>query len=140
MTIVPVYSPDALPPRLIARLREDFDQETGYSFPFAAALPSPRPGHPWLGGILVRGDVGGVDDLGKMDRGGVHWDDLCLGSFYLQPWYSGCDDCVCKGGFSVSPAHRRQGLGKLMGQCFLEWASQLVSAELFCNVPPSSDR
>ncbi|KAF2433782.1 hypothetical protein EJ08DRAFT_647080 [Tothia fuscella] len=53
------------------------------------------------------------------------WEKECLGSFYIKPNYPGRSSHVCNGGFLVTDGARNRGVGRLMGEGYLEWAPKL---------------
>lgn len=130
-TLIPFFSPDAVPQRLLAYLAEQLNKEIegGDTYPMMNPLPIETFGPYWFGNfgaIMVLGDIGGIEAVTDMDREGADWNKLCLGSFYVKPNYPGRSSHVCNGGFLVTPAARNKGVGKSMGQCYLDWAPQLV--------------
>ncbi len=132
-TLIPFFSPDAVPPRLLAYLSECFNKEIedGNTYPMMNTLPLDVFGPYWFGNfgaVMVLGDIGGIEAASEMERNGADWNKLCLGSFYIKPNYPGRSSHVCNGGFLVTPAARNKGVGKSMGQCYLDWAPQLVSS------------
>ncbi|KAI7698806.1 zf-H2C2-domain-containing protein [Hortaea werneckii] len=60
-----------------------------------------------------------------MEAQDVDWSKECLGSFYVKPNYPGRSSHVCNGGFLVSDVARNKGVGRLMGEGYLEWAPKL---------------
>lgn len=80
---------------------------------------------------MVLGELqGGVDELwrvGKREEG-KGWGRRCLGTFYIKPNYPGRSSHICNGGFIVTDAARNRGVGRLMGEGYLEWAPKLVSS------------
>lgn len=69
--------------------------------------------------------LGEVNDVRALE-GRVDWEKACLGSFYVKPNYPGRSSHVCNGGFLVTDAARNRGVGRLMGEGYLEWAPLLV--------------
>ena len=81
-----------------------------------------------FGAVMVLGPVESVEELGMWERGSrVDWGRVCLGSFYVKPNYPGRSSHVCNGGFLVTDNERNKGVGRLMGEGYLEWAPKLVS-------------
>lgn len=82
-----------------------------------------------FGAVMLLGEICSVEEVGRMDReGGRDWAKECLGSFYIKPNYPGRSSHVCNGGFLVTDAARNRGVGRLMGEGYLEWAPKLVSS------------
>lgn len=132
-TLIPFFSPDTVPKRLLAYLSESLNKEIegGDTYPMINTLPLETFGSYWFGNfgaVMVLGDIGGIEAVNDMERGGADWTKLCLGSFYVKPNYPGRSSHVCNGGFLVTHAARNKGVGKSMGQCYLDWAPQLVNS------------
>lgn len=79
-----------------------------------------------FGAIMLLGEVDSGEEVGAMEERGVRWEEVCLGSFYVKPNYPGRSSHVCNGGFLVTEAARNRGVGRLMGEGYLEWAPKLV--------------
>ncbi|KAI9282486.1 acyl-CoA N-acyltransferase [Umbelopsis sp. AD052] len=65
-----------------------------------------------------------------------------MGMFYIKPNYPGRCSHICNGGFFTAPAHRGQGIGKVMGRAFVTLAPLLgykasVFNLVFANNPAS---
>jgi hypothetical protein len=130
-TLIPFFSPNEVPKGLLAYLCENLNKEIegGDTYPMINPLPLDTFGPYWFGNfgaVMVLGDIGGIEAVNEMERAGVDWAKVCLGSFYVKPNYPGRSSHVCNGGFLVTPAARNKGVGKSMGQCYLDWAPQLV--------------
>ena len=67
-----------------------------------------------------------MGEVARMEAAGARWEEVCLGSFYIKPNYPGRSSHVCNGGFLVTEAARNRGVGRLMGEGYLEWAPKLV--------------
>ena len=139
-TLVPFFSPDAVPKRLLAYLGENLNKEIegGDTYPMKDPLSLDKFGSYWFGNfgaIMIMGDIGGIEAVIDMERTGADWSKLCLGSFYVKPNYPGRSSHVCNGGFLVTPAARNKGVGKSMGQCYLDWAPQLVRISFVIRDP-----
>ncbi|KAI7573922.1 zf-H2C2-domain-containing protein, partial [Hortaea werneckii] len=78
-----------------------------------------------FGAVMVLGDIGSIEELHTMEAQDVDWSKECLGSFYVKPNYPGRSSHVCNGGFLVSDVARNKGVGRLMGEGYLEWAPKL---------------
>lgn len=145
-TLLPFSSPLQVPPSLLAYLSDQLNREIekGDTYPMVDALPVEAFGRYWFqgfGAVMVLGEVGGIEELvggggsgrgagqGAQGANGVDWSRVCLGSFYVKPNYPGRSSHVCNGGFLVTDAARNKGVGRLMGEGYLEWAPRLVSWE-----------
>ena len=76
---------------------------------------------------MLLGEVAGREELWELEQMGEDWRRVCLGTFYIKPNYPGRSSHVCNGGFIVTDAARNRGVGRLMGERYLEWAPKLVS-------------
>jgi len=78
-----------------------------------------------FGAIMLLGEIQDGRELHEMARRGCDWERECLGSFYIKPNYPGRSSHVCNGGFLVTDASRNRGVGRLMGETYLDWAPKL---------------
>ena len=78
-----------------------------------------------FGAVMIVGEIDTVEEITAMEERGADWSRECLGSFYVKPNYPGRSSHVCNGGFLVTDASRNRGVGRLMGECYLEWAPKL---------------
>lgn len=78
-----------------------------------------------FGAIMFLGEVMDIQEVFRMEDQGTRWEEVCLGSFYVKPNYPGRSSHVCNGGFIVTEAARNKGVGRLMGEGYLEWAPKL---------------
>lgn len=129
-TLVPFSSPHQVPHRLTAYLCELLNREIekGDTYPMMEPMPLSSFGPYWFanfGAVMVMGDIQSVEEVGQMEDRGVDWAKECLGSFYVKPNYPGRSSHVCNGGFLVTDAARNRGVGRLMGEGYLEWAPRL---------------
>ncbi|PPJ54693.1 hypothetical protein CBER1_06017 [Cercospora berteroae] len=129
-TIVPFSSPGQVPPHLTAYLCELLNREIekGDTYPMMDGLALSAFAPYWFanfGAIMVMGDISSPEEITRMEERGVDWAKLCLGSFYVKPNYPGRSSHVCNGGFLVTDAARNRGVGRLMGEVYLEWAPKL---------------
>ena len=129
-TLLPFSSPDDVPKNLLAYLCALLNREIekGDTYPMIEQLPLASFGPYWfanLGAIMVLGEVQSVQQVWEMENDGIDWGKYCLGSFYIKPNYPGRSSHVCNGGFLVADAARNRGVGRLMGEGYLEWAPKL---------------
>lgn len=129
-TLVPFSSPHQVPPHLTAYLCKLLNQEIekGDTYPMMEPMALSVFGMYWFanfGAIMVMGDIQDPEEVRQMEERGVDWTKQCLGSFYIKPNYPGRSSHVCNGGFLVTDASRNRGVGRLMGEGYLEWAPKL---------------
>lgn len=131
-TLVPFSTAAELPHSLLAYLCDQINKEIekGDTYPMDRPLTLEEFGPYWFssfGAVMLLGEVKGVHDVQSMELAGEDWKKTCLGSFSIKPNYPGRSSHVCNGHFLVTDASRNRGVGRLMGECYLEWAPQLVS-------------
>ncbi|TKA43648.1 hypothetical protein B0A54_05431 [Friedmanniomyces endolithicus] len=129
-TLVPFSTASQVPPKLTAYLCELLNREIekGDTYPMLTPLPLASFGPYWFanfGAVMLLGDLQSVEEVSQMEGRGVDWARQCLGSFYVKPNYPGRSSHVCNGGFLVTDAARNRGVGRLMGEGYLEWAPRL---------------
>lgn len=134
-TLLPFATAATVPPGLLACLADQMNREIdkGDTYPMEQVFSVDRFGAYWFqnfGAIVVLGEVEAVEEIWEWERDGVSWAKVCLGSFYVKPNYPGRSSHVCNGGFLVTDASRNKGVGRLMGEVYLEWAPRLVSRRL----------
>lgn len=133
---------------LISYLCDQLNKEIvkGDTYPMIDPMPLEKFGPYWFanfGAVMLLGEVRDAYALHQMDRdvrdgAGTppppgeervprDWDKECLGSFYIKPNYPGRSSHVCNGGFIVTDGARNRGVGRLMGEIYLDWAPKLVS-------------
>lgn len=127
-TLLPMSSPAQIPSGLFGYLCEQLNREIekGDTYPMIEPMSLAEFGDYWLahfGAVMLLGEIDGVEDV----REGKDWSRECLGSFYIKPNYPGRSSHVCNGGFLVTDAARNRGVGRLMGEAYLEWAPMLVT-------------
>jgi hypothetical protein len=104
--------------------------EKGDTYPMIDPISLDTFGPYWFsnfGAVMLLGSINSVHDVRAMENRGADWGKLCLGSFNIRPNYPGRSSHVCNGAFLVTDASRNRGVGRLMGECYLEWAPRLVS-------------
>lgn len=130
-TIIPFSAPNQVPLTLLAYLCDQLGREIekGDTYPMVEPLPLEGFGPYWFGvfgAIMLLGEIQDGRQLHEMARRGCDWERECLGSFYIKPNYPGRSSHVCNGGFLVTDASRNRGVGRLMGETYLDWAPKLV--------------
>ncbi|CAJ2508967.1 Uu.00g139930.m01.CDS01, partial [Anthostomella pinea] len=125
-TIVPFISRDQVPASLLAYLSDQFAKEIegGDTYPMIDPMPLEKFSAYWFqnfAGIMLIGQVDSADEVAE-DK---DWSRECLGSFYIKPNYPGRSSHVCNAGFLVTDAARNRGVGRLMGETYLDWAPKL---------------
>ncbi|KAF1922634.1 histone acetyltransferase Spt10 [Didymella exigua CBS 183.55] len=129
-TIIPFSAPNQVPLTLLAYLCDQLGREIekGDTYPMVDPLPLDSFGPYWFGvfgAIMLLGEIQDGRELHDMARRGCDWERECLGSFYIKPNYPGRSSHVCNGGFLVTDASRNRGVGRLMGETYLDWAPKL---------------
>ena len=130
-TLVPFSSLSQVPPRLVEYLSDllNAEIEKGDTYPMLDPLPLANFGPYWFqnfGAVMVRGEINSIAEMMEMERNNEQWGNVCLGSFYIKPNYPGRSSHICNAGFLVSDLSRGKGVGRLMGEGYLEWAPKLV--------------
>lgn len=138
-TLIPFSAPNQVPPRLTAYLCELLNREIekGDTYPMMDPMPLSSFGPYWFsnfGAAMIMGDLQNFEEVAQMEERGADWSRECLGSFYVKPNYPGRSSHVCNGGFLVGEAARNRGVGRLMGECYLEWAPKLGYAYSVFNL------
>lgn len=138
-TLIPFSSPNQVPPKLTAYLCELLNREIekGDTYPMMDPMPLSSFGPYWFsnfGAAMIMGDLQSLEEVAQMEERGADWSRECLGSFYVKPNYPGRSSHVCNGGFLVGEAARNRGVGRLMGECYLEWAPKLGYAYSVFNL------
>ncbi|KAI9045771.1 putative histone acetyltransferase Spt10 [Aspergillus affinis] len=129
-TLVPISPCDDIPRSLLAYLSDQLNKEIekGDTYAMIDAIPLSQFQSYWFsnfGAIMLLGDFKSVLDIQAMDRAGANWTKICLGSFNVRPNYPGRSSHVCNGMFLVTDAARNRGVGRLMGEGYLDWAPRL---------------
>ncbi|KAI1353658.1 hypothetical protein F5Y01DRAFT_275822 [Xylaria sp. FL0043] len=125
-TVVPFVSREQVPASLLRYLSDQFAKEIegGDTYPMIEPMPFDRFAAYWLqnfAGIMLLGQINSPDEVVE----GKDWSRECLGSFYIKPNYPGRSSHVCNAGFLVTDLARNRGVGRLMGEAYLDWAPKL---------------
>ncbi|KAL6720960.1 Protein spt10 [Lecanora helva] len=129
-SLLPFSNPNDVPPRLLSYLcsQLNLEIEKGDTYPMITQMSLATFGTYWFqnfGAIMLLGEVSVMQDVAQMEARGEKWEEVCLGSFYIKPNYPGRSSHICNGGFLVTEAARNRGVGRLMGEGYLEWAPKL---------------
>jgi GNAT superfamily N-acetyltransferase len=125
-TIVPFSSRHQVPASLLAYLSDQLNKEIegGDTYPMIDTMPMDKFANYWFqnfGAVVLLGNIEHAEDVIE----GNNWASECLGSFYIKPNYPGRSSHVCNAGFLVTDAARNKGVGRLLGETYLEWAPKL---------------
>ncbi|KAF5018938.1 hypothetical protein F66182_9065 [Fusarium sp. NRRL 66182] len=134
-TIIPFASKHQVPESLLAYLCDQINKEIegGDTYPMMEPFAADKFGSYWFqnfGAIMLLGNVERAEDVVE----GKDWSRECLGSFYIKPNYPGRSSHVCNAGFLVTDAARNRGVGRLMGESYLDWAPRLGYAYSVFNL------
>lgn len=125
-TIVPFATHHQLPPSLLAYLCDQFNKEIegGDAYPMLDLFTDEGFARYWFqnfGAVMLLGDIDGPESVVE----GKDWSRECLGSFNIRPNYPGRSSHVCNAMFLVTNASRGRGVGRLMGEAYIDWAPRL---------------
>lgn len=123
-TILPFSSRHQVPPSLLTYLCDQFNKEIegGDTYPMIDPMPYDKFASYWFqnfGAVMLLGNIERAEDVVQ------DWSTSCLGSFYIKPNYPGRSSHVCNAGFLVTDAARNRGVGRLMGETYIDWAPKL---------------
>lgn len=125
-TIIPFSSRHQVPPSLLGYLSDQLNKEIemGDTYPMIDPMSMEKFASYWFqnfGAVMLLGNIESADEVIE----GKNWATQCLGSFYIKPNYPGRSSHICNAGFLVTDAARNKGVGRLMGESYLEWAPRL---------------
>lgn len=125
-TIVPFASASRVPASLRVYLCDQINKEIegGDTYPMMDPFSPESFTRYWFqnfAAIMLLGSLGGAEDVVE----GKDWSKECLGSFYIRPNYPGRSSHVCNAGFLVTDASRNRGVGRLMGETYIDYAPRL---------------
>ncbi|QDS77903.1 hypothetical protein FKW77_000695 [Venturia effusa] len=129
-TLIPFSSVEDVPLSLLDYLCSQLNKEIekGDTYPMMDAMPLAFFGPYWFANFAAVMLLGSYDSVHAVKRAameGKDWEKECLGSFYVKPNYPGRSSHVCNGGFLVTDGARNRGVGRLMGENYLQWAPKL---------------
>ncbi|KAK9233857.1 hypothetical protein V1525DRAFT_436176 [Lipomyces kononenkoae] len=122
-TVYPITSPAAVPIGLLAFLCDELniEIEKGETFPMLEPLPLDAFQSYWFSSfaaIMLLGEAPAIMD-------NRNWSKECFGSFYIKPNYPGRSAHICSAGFIVPQHVRSKGIGRVLGECYIDWAPKL---------------
>ncbi|KAF4126017.1 Ribosomal protein S18 acetylase RimI [Geosmithia morbida] len=125
-TIVPLASASGVPESLCAYLCDQLNKEIegGDTYPMMELFTVESFTRYWFqnfGAVMLLGSLSRAEDVVE----GKDWSRECLGSFYIKPNYPGRSSHVCNAGFLVTDASRNRGVGRLMGEAYIDYAPRL---------------
>ncbi|KAF4512050.1 hypothetical protein G6O67_001235 [Ophiocordyceps sinensis] len=125
-TIVPFASRHQVPPSLLVYLCDQLNREIegGDTYPMMDPFGAEGFADYWFqsfGAVMLLGGLEGTGDVVE----GRDWAKECLGSFFIKPNYPGRSSHVCNASFIVTDGSRNRGVGRLMGEAYLDWAPRL---------------
>ncbi|CRJ80705.1 hypothetical protein BN1708_000347 [Verticillium longisporum] len=130
-TMMPFASRDQVPKSLLGYLADQLNKEIegGDTYPMTEPMTHEKFAPYWFqnfGALMLLGNIEQPSDLADLPEAATgNWSKTCLGSFYIKPNYPGRSSHVCNAGFLVTDASRGRGVGRLMGECYLDWAPKL---------------
>lgn len=129
-TILPFASHHQVPPSLIIYLCDQINKEIegGDTYPMIETFTPSGFADYWFqnfGAVMLLGTIDSIANTLDEDASARDWSRECLGSFYVKPNYPGRSSHVCNGGLLVTDASRNRGVGRLMGECYIDWAPRL---------------
>ncbi|KAF8423872.1 His(2)-Cys(2) zinc finger-domain-containing protein, partial [Tirmania nivea] len=123
-SIIPVLAgAGSVPLGLVSVLHEEFNREIerGDTYPMDTPLTLEAFRSYWFGTFAAVMLLGNETAL----REGRDWANECLGTFYAKPNYPGVSNHICNGSFLVCHNARAKGVGKLLGEAYLDFAPKL---------------
>ncbi|KAM0327223.1 hypothetical protein ACHAQA_006358 [Verticillium albo-atrum] len=130
-TMVPFASPEQVPASLLRYLADQLNKEIegGDTYPMTEPMTYEKFASYWfqnIGVLMLLGNIEQASELADLPEAATgDWSKTCLGSFYIKPNYPGRSSHVCNAGFLVTDASRGRGVGRLLGECYLDWAPKL---------------
>ncbi|KAH6724614.1 hypothetical protein BKA61DRAFT_728263 [Leptodontidium sp. MPI-SDFR-AT-0119] len=125
-TIVPFSSQHQVPRTLLNYLSDQLNREieNGDTYPMIETMSTDKFASYWFqnfAAVMLLGSIESAEDL--LER--KDWSTQCLGSYYIKPNYPGRSSHICNAGFLVTNAARNKGVGRLLGESYLDWAPKI---------------
>jgi len=130
-TLYPFFNPQSVPQSLLVFLCGEMNKEIqqGDSYPMIEPFTVSEFVKYWFSGfaaVMIRGEDEAVVRTIQTANDQTRWGDICLGSFFIQAKYPGRSSHICTGLFLVTTSSRKNGVGRLMGEMYLDWAPKLA--------------
>ncbi|KAG6018114.1 hypothetical protein E4U54_002724 [Claviceps lovelessii] len=125
-TIVPFVSRHQLPGSLLVYLCDQLNREIegGDTYPMMDPFTMDGFADYWFqtfAAVMLLGNIDSADDVVEEKD----WAKECLGSFFIKPNYPGRSSHICNASFITTDASRNRGVGRLMGEAYIDWAPRL---------------
>ncbi|KAG6018400.1 hypothetical protein E4U43_001772 [Claviceps pusilla] len=125
-TIVPFVSRHQLPGGLLVYLCDQLNREIegGDTYPMMDPFTMDGFADYWFqtfAAVMLLGNIDCADDVVEEKD----WAKECLGSFFIKPNYPGRSSHICNASFITTDASRNRGVGRLMGEAYIDWAPRL---------------
>ncbi|KAG5983684.1 hypothetical protein E4U55_007495 [Claviceps digitariae] len=125
-TIVPFASRHQLPASLLVYLCDQLNREIegGDTYPMMDPFTMDGFADYWFqtfAAVMLLGNIDSADHVVEEKD----WAKECLGSFFIKPNYPGRSSHICNASFITTDASRNRGVGRLMGEAYIDWAPRL---------------
>lgn len=122
--VYPITCADQVPKGLAQYICDEFNLEIerGNTYPHDEPLTVEEFILYWFSQFAAIMTIG---DSPSLNATTTNWEQSFLGTFYIKPNYPGRCSHVCNAGFLVNSAIRGKGIGKIMGQLYLQLAPKL---------------
>lgn len=125
-SIMPFFSQHQVPRSLLQYLSEQLNTEIskGDTYPFSELMSVEQFTSYWFenfGAVMFLGTFSSFDELDE-ER---DWPKEVLGTFFIKPNYPGRASHISNAGFLVAPQVRNRGVGRLLGEAYINWAPKL---------------
>ncbi|KAG6011077.1 hypothetical protein E4U21_000108 [Claviceps maximensis] len=125
-TIVPFASRHQLPGSLLLYLCDQLNREIegGDTYPMTDLFTMDAFADYWFqtfAAVMLLGNVDSAEHV-MVEK---DWAKECLGSFLIKPNYPGRSSHICNASFITTDASRNRGVGRLMGEAYIDWAPRL---------------
>lgn len=128
--VYPFPSQSSVPPALLTYLASVFaaEIEAGDTYPLIEPMSPEAFSKYWLqnfAAIMIANPNGDLPTSTLPPSTNLDWSTLTLGTFYIKPNYPGRSSHICNAGFLVSPSARGKGVGRTLGEAYLDYAPRL---------------